>query len=126
MLINVESTKSVEDLRKGIEETAKAKNFGVMAIHEVTKTLESKGVPINYECVIVEICSPKHASIMLQKNPYVSTAMPCRIAIIDQGHKRIMSTIAPTALLEMFNMPEAKNIAEEVERLMMEIMEEVK
>ncbi|ADO45600.1 protein of unknown function DUF302 [Hydrogenobacter thermophilus TK-6] len=124
MLINVESKKSVEEIRSAIEEKAKSKGFGVMAIHEVTKILESKGVPINYQCLIIEVCSPKHASTMLQKNPYVSTAMPCRIAVIDQGDRRILSTIAPTAVLDMFNMPEEKALVEEVEKLMKEIMEE--
>jgi uncharacterized protein (DUF302 family) len=126
MLINVESTKSVEELKSKLEETAKAKGFGVMAVHEVSKILESKGVPISYQCMIVEVCSPKHASAVLQKNPYVSTAMPCRIALIDQGDKRIMSTVAPTVMLEMYNIPDAKEIAQEVERLMKEIMEEAK
>ncbi|MGB9873715.1 MAG: DUF302 domain-containing protein [Hydrogenobacter sp.] len=126
MLINVESTKSLEELKSKLEETAKAKGFGVMTVHEVSKILESKGVPINYQCIIIEVCSPKHASTVLQKNPYVSTAMPCRISLIDQGDKRIMSTVAPTVMLEMYNIPEAKEIAEEVERLMKEIMEEAK
>jgi len=123
MLISVESTKSVEEIRKAIEETAKAKNFGVMAVHEVSKILQNKGVPISYECVIVEVCSPRHASTMLEKNPYISTAMPCRIVIMDQGDKRIISTVAPTAIIDMYNMPEGKEIAEEVEGLVKEIME---
>ncbi len=69
MLLNYESSKSVQEVRSAIEENAKAKGFGVMAVHEVSKILENKGVPINYECVIVEVCSPKHASQVLQKNP---------------------------------------------------------
>lgn len=126
MLIIVESTKSLEELKSRLEEIAKAKGFGVMAVHEVSKMLENKGVPISYQCMILEVCSPKHASAVLQKNPYVSTAMPCRIALIDQGDKRIMSTIAHTVIFEMCNMPETREIAQEVERVMKEIMQEAK
>ncbi len=123
MLINMESNKSVEEVRKNIEENAKAKGFGVMSTHEVTNILKNKGHPINYNCVIVEICQPKSASEVLSKNPYISTAMPCRIAIFEKDGKTIVSTIAPTKMLEMYDEPELKGVAEEVEKLVKEIME---
>jgi Uncharacterized conserved protein len=59
MLINFETQKSVQEVRTALEEKAKAKGFGVMAAHEVSNILKNKGVPIDYECVIVEVCSPK-------------------------------------------------------------------
>ncbi len=124
MLINVETTKSVEEAKKAVEEKAKEKGFGVMGVHEVSDILESKGTPISYKCVIVEICQPKAASQVLSKNAYISTAMPCRISIFEQEGKTHLSTIAPTQMLEMFNEPELKDVAQEIERLVKEIMEE--
>ncbi|RMH80890.1 MAG: DUF302 domain-containing protein [Acidobacteria bacterium] len=124
MLINLETTKPPEEVRKSIEEKAKAKGFGIMAVHEVHNILQSKGVPIDYRCLIVEVCSPKHASTVLSKDPYISTAMPCRIAIFEKDGKTVVSTIAPTAMLESFDRPELRFVAEEVERLIREIMEE--
>ncbi|MCS6998089.1 MAG: DUF302 domain-containing protein [Aquificaceae bacterium] len=124
MLINLETEKSLEEVRKNLEERAKAKGFGVMSVHEVSQILQSKGVPINYNCVIVEVCSPRHASQVLSAEPYISTAMPCRIALFEKEGKTALSTMAPTAMLEMFNRPELREVAEEVERLVREIMEE--
>ncbi len=124
MLISYETTKSVEEVRKAIEEKAKANGFGVMAVHEVSNILESKGVPISYKCVIVEVCSPRHASQVLSKDPYISTAMPCRIAIFEEDGKTKVSTMAPTAMLELFKRPELEEVAKEVEELMKKIMEE--
>ncbi|WP_457600593.1 DUF302 domain-containing protein [Hydrogenivirga sp.] len=124
MLINVESNKSVEDVRQKLEETAKAKGFGVMSTHEVTNILKNKGHPISYGCVIVEICQPKAASQVLSKNPYISTAMPCRVAIFEEKGRTILSTIAPTQMLEMYDEPELKSVAEEIEKTVKEIMEE--
>jgi len=74
--------------------------------------------------VIVEICQPKAASQVLSKNPFISTAMPCRVAIFEQNGKTVLSTIAPTQMIEMYNEPELKGVAEEVEKLVKEIMEE--
>ena len=124
MLINFETEKSVQEVRQAIEEKAKAKGFGVMSVHEVSNILKNKGVPIDYECIIVEVCSPKHASQVLSKNAFISTAMPCRIAIFQRDNKTVVSTIAPTAMLDMYDEPELKPVAEEVEKLMKEIMEE--
>ncbi|MEZ0336611.1 MAG: DUF302 domain-containing protein [Aquificaceae bacterium] len=119
-----ETTKSVEEVRKAIEEKAKANGFGVMSVHEVSNILESKGVPISYKCVIVEVCSPRHASQVLSKDPYISTAMPCRIAIFEENGKTVVSTMAPTTMFELFKRPELEEIAKEVEELMKKIMEE--
>ncbi len=124
MLISYETKKSLDEVRQAIEEKAKEKGFGVMAVHEVSKVLESKGVPISYRCVIVEVCSPRHASQVLSADPYISTAMPCRIAIFEEDGKTVLSTIAPTEMLSMFERPELEDIAKEVEDLMEQIMEE--
>ncbi len=124
MLINIETNKGVDEVRQRLEEKAKEKGFGVMSTHEVTKILENKGHPIDYSCVIVEICQPRSASQVLSKNPYISTAMPCRVAIFERNGKTVLSTIAPTQMIEMYNEPELKGVAEEIERLVREIMEE--
>lgn len=124
MLITLETNKSLQEVRQKLEEVAKAKGFGVMAVHEVSNILQSKGVPIDYSCVIVEVCSPRHASQVLSVDPYFSTAMPCRIALFEKGGKTVISTISPNAMVNMFDKPEVSHIAEEVEKLMREIMEE--
>jgi uncharacterized protein (DUF302 family) len=124
MLINLETTKSVEEVRVRLEEVAKAKGFGVMSVHEVTKILESKGFPIDYNCVIVEVCQPKAASEVLTKNPYISTAMPCRISIFRKEGRTVLSTIAPTEMIKMYNEPQLEELARKVEEQIREIMEE--
>ncbi len=124
MLMNFETSKDVQEVRTALEEKAKAKGFGVMAVHEVSNILKNKGVPIDYQCLIVEVCSPRHASQVLSKNAFISTAMPCRIAIFQKDDKTIVSTMAPTAMLEMFQETDLKGIAEEVEELMKEIIQE--
>ncbi len=124
MLINLETKKSVEEVRQKLEEAAKSRGFGVMSTHEVTKILESKGHPIDYPCVIVEICQPKAASQVLSQNPYISTAMPCRVAVFSREGKTVLSTISPLQMLEMFNEPQLKEVAQEIEDLIKEILKE--
>ncbi|MDQ7082790.1 MAG: DUF302 domain-containing protein [Aquificota bacterium] len=107
-----------------MRETAKSKGFGVMGTHEVTNILQSKGHPISYGCVIVEICQPKAASQVLSKRPDISTAMPCRVSIYEENGKTVLATISPLQMIEMYNEPELKGIAQEIESAVKEIMEE--
>ncbi len=123
MLINVESAKNLDDIRNLLEEKAKEKGFGIMAVHEVTNILKNKGVPIDYTLIIYEVCLPRAASEVLKKNPYLSTALPCRIAIIQDGNRYILSTIKPTYMIDLYKESELQLVAEEVEELIKEIME---
>jgi uncharacterized protein (DUF302 family) len=61
---------------------------------------------------------------VLSKNAFISTATPCRIAIFQKDGKMVVSTMAPTVMLEMFQEPQLKDVAEEVEGLMKEIIQE--
>lgn len=124
MLINYETSKSVEEVKERLEQAAKSKGFGVMAVHDVSSVLESKGVPIKYRCLIMEVCSPKHASKVLSEDPYIATALPCRIAIFQENGKTVVSTMAPTEVLSLFERDDLEDLAYEVERMLEEIMEE--
>jgi hypothetical protein len=54
----------------------------------------------------------------------VSTALPCRISIYEEGGKTILATLKPTTLLAMFNTPQLKGVAQEVEDTNVKIMKE--
>ena len=54
----------------------------------------------------------------------VSTALPCRISIYEEGGKTILATLKPTTLLAMFNAPQLKEVAQEVEDTIVKIMKE--
>jgi uncharacterized protein (DUF302 family) len=54
----------------------------------------------------------------------VSTALPCRISIYEEDGKTILATLKPTTLLGMFNTPQLKGVAQEVEDTIVKIMTE--
>ncbi len=124
MLINVETQKDFDKVVQDVQEKSKEKGFGVMSVHEVHKILESKGMPINYKCTIIEICQPKAASTVLSKRADISTAMPCRISVYEQNGKVFLSTMAPTELLNLYKADEFKELAQEIENTIKSIMEE--
>jgi len=124
MLINVETTKDFDKVVQDLQEASKARSYGVMSVYEVHNILQSKGFPIDYRCTIVEICNPRAASQALSQESAISTAMPCRISVIEKEGKVVLSTLAPTYILSQFGVKELEELAKSVEEEIKAIMEE--
>jgi len=86
--------------------------------------MKKKGINLENECLIFEICQPQQAKEVLGKNMSVSAALPCRISLYRENNKTFLATLKPTALLAMFDSPELKGIAEEIEKTIIKIMED--
>ena len=54
----------------------------------------------------------------------VSTALPCRISIYEEGGKTMLATLKPTTLLAMFNTPQLAQVARDVEATIIAIMDD--
>ncbi len=124
MLIKMSSDKTISQAASAVEASAKANQFGVMQVHNLQETMIKKGVEFPRECLILEICQPEQAKKVLDQNMSISTALPCRISIYKEGDKTILATIKPTVLLAMFNTPQLKDVALEVENTIIKIMKE--
>lgn len=124
MIYKLESKKEFETVVKDLEETAKKYKFGVLKTHDVKETLTSKGLSFSMDCKIVEICNPQSAKQVLEVNPDISSALPCRVSVYRDKGNVTLATIKPTALLSMFPNPELKAVAEEVEAAILKIMKE--
>lgn len=124
MIYKVESTKSLNEAASALEAATQRNKFGVIAVHDLKAKLNEKGVKFDPDCLIYEVCNPHQAKKVLEGHPDFATVLPCRIAIYRAGNKTVLSTIRPTALLEMFPSPELKPVAEEVEKVMIAIMNE--
>jgi uncharacterized protein (DUF302 family) len=95
-----------------------------MQVHNLQETMTKKGVNLAHECLIFEVCQPQQAKKVLDENMSVSTALPCRISIYEEGGKTILATLKPTTLLAMFNAPQREGVAQEVENTIVTIMKE--
>ncbi len=124
MLIKLTTEKSVTDAATALQLAVAANHFGVMQVHNLQQTMQKKGVDFNHECLIFEVCQPQQAKKVLDADMSVSTALPCRISIYEEDGKTILATLKPTKLLAMFNVPQLKEVAQEVEDTIVKIMKE--
>jgi uncharacterized protein (DUF302 family) len=124
LLLTRSSALPLETVCLRLAEVAVAHKFGVLAIHNLREKMESKGVPFARECRVIEVCNPKQAQIVLNQAIEISTALPCRISVYEEGGRTILATIKPKMLLTMFRAPGAAATAQEVEDTMVKILEE--
>ena len=124
MLYKISSPKTVGAAADALHAAAAANHFGVMHVHNLKETMAKKGVEFAHECLIFEVCQPQQAKRVLDENMSVSTALPCRISIYDEGGKTVLATLKPTALLAMFNVPQLEQVAREVETTILKILTE--
>ena len=124
MLIKFSTDKALSEAAAALQVAVAANHFGVMQVHNLKETLVKKGVEFAHECLIFEVCQPQQAKTVLDQNMSVSTALPCRISVYEEGGKTILATLKPTTLLAMFNTPQLEAVAQEVEDTLIKIMME--
>src|SRR5471030_111222 len=124
MLIKLSSKKTVGEAATALKVAVEANHFGVMHVYNLKETMTKKGVEFDRECLIFEVCQPQQAKKVLDHDMSVSTALPCRISIYEEGGKTILATLKPTTLLVMFNTPQLEEVAQEVEDTIVKIMKE--
>lgn len=124
MLHIVESRKPLDRVAKDLEEAVARHQFGVLGVHDLKTTMAKKGVDFSPECRIFEVCNPHQAKKVLEANLEISTALPCRISLYDEGGVRKLATIKPTMLIDLYSTPGLKAVAQEVEATLEAIMAE--
>ena len=125
MLVKLSTDKTVREAAAALQAAVQANHFGVMQVHNLKETMTKKGVEFARECLIFEVCQPQQAKKVLDQNMSISTALPCRISLYEEGGKTILATLKPTILLAMFNAPQLEGVAQEVEDTIVKIMKEV-
>ncbi|WP_435548844.1 DUF302 domain-containing protein [Desulfobacterium sp. N47] len=124
MLIKLPTDKTVSETAADLKAAVQSNHFGVMQVHNLKETMAKKGVDFPRECLIFEVCQPQQAKKVLDQNMSISTALPCRISIYEEGGKTMLATLKPTTLLAMFNTPQLEGVAQEVEDTIVKIMKE--
>lgn len=124
MLILRSTSQPLETVCQRLPEIAASHKFGVLGVHNLREKMESKGVPFGRECRVIEVCNPRQAQVVLHQAIEISTALPCRISVYEEGGKTVLATIKPSMLLRMFDVPGAAATAKEVEDSMVRIMDE--
>lgn len=124
MLLQVPSNKPLDEIERGLQESAARHKFGIIATHDLRQTLANKGVVLNQDCRVYEVCNPHQAKKVLDANGAISTALPCRISVYGEPGQYTLATLRPTELMKGFTVPGVETVAEEVEEVLRAMMTE--
>lgn len=121
----VHSSKSFDAAVSAIEQKTAEKGFRVLHTHDVAGTLAEKGFT-REPLKIVEICNARYANEALNKDVSVALMLPCPIAVYRKDDKTFISTMKPSALAEFYPEAGIEAIAAQVEKTVLQIVDEAK
>ncbi len=117
--------KSVQEVIDSLKDVSSKYKFGIQHIHNITETLKSKGIELENECQIVDICNPMIAEKLLSEDMSLSIIMPCKISVYTQDGETIIAMNSLVQLVDDIN-PDLIEIAQEAQEQLLEIIDEIK
>jgi uncharacterized protein (DUF302 family) len=124
VLIQIPSARSMDEIERGLQESAARHQFGIIATHDLKETLAKKGVDIALECRVYEVCNPQQAKKVLDADGSISTALPCRISVYGKPGGYTIATIRPTEMMKAFGGEAIHATAREVESVLVSMISE--
>lgn len=121
----VETSKEVDEAIAAIETKAAEKGFRVLHVHDVQVTLAAKGFDIE-PMKIVEVCNARYASQVLAKDKKISLMLPCPISVFVEQGKTYISALKPRVIVDYYPDANIEEIAAEVERIVLALVNETK
>jgi uncharacterized protein (DUF302 family) len=124
MVYSRQTTGDMDAIGRRLEEAIKAHQFGILGMIDLQAKMKEKGVDFKNACRIYEVCNPRIAKQVLEKEMSISTALPCRISVFQEGNKITIATLLPTQTLGLFNVPDLATVAEGVEKDILAMVDE--
>lgn len=123
----VASTRSVDQAQEAVTAAAQERKFGVLHHYDLKQTLKGKGFELEPEVRVLEICNPAYADRVLKTEVAMNMALPCRISVWQEDGATRIGMVRPKAMLEMLTQaPALRQVADEVERLMVEMIDQAR
>lgn len=107
-----------------LEAAIPAHGFGLLMVHDLGKTLRSKGLDFPQQCRVFEVCNPRQAAQVLKADLNLATALPCRISVTSQEGRTRIGMVRPAVMLSALSSdPGLAEVARQVEATTIAIIE---
>lgn len=119
-----ESSHTPDEVDLRLREAAQRHKFGVLNVQDLRATLKSKGIDLGSECRVYDVCNPQAATKALRNEMTASVVLPCRISVFTEGATTKIATVRPTDLLQATGIKGVGDLATEIEREVVAIIDE--
>ena len=123
----VETKKTFGQASADLETAVKRNGFGVLHVHDIGATLRGKGIALDEECKVFEVCNPVQAGKVLTTDMRLNMALPCRISVFTDKGKTKIGLIRPLKMLTaLSDDPSLVQIAGDVEEKTIQMVDAAK
>lgn len=123
----VETSKSFNQAATDLESAIIRNNFGLLHVHDLATTLRNKGIVLDEECKVFEVCNPAQAAKVLSIDMRLNMALPCRISVFTENGKTKIGLIKPVQMLSALSQDAAlTQVAKDVEEKTIKMVDEAK
>jgi uncharacterized protein (DUF302 family) len=122
----VEVDKTLPEAVAALEASLKNEKFGVLWSLNMKETLAGKGVELDGDYIILEVCNPHEAKRVLEKSPLVSYFLPCKIVVYMENGGTKVGLPRPTELIKLVDDEELQKIAADIERRLIDSIDSIK
>ena len=119
-----EAAGTVDEVGRKLEAAVKARKFGVIGVIDLQAKMREKGVEFAHACRVYEVCNPQRAKQVLEEDMSISTVLPCRITVYEEGGRVKVATLLPTQVLGLFGAADLAAVAQDVERDIVAMVDE--
>jgi|AntRauTorcE11897_2_1112592.scaffolds.fasta_scaffold63609_1 uncharacterized protein (DUF302 family) len=101
---------------ESLENNLKENGFGILWQLNFKEKLKEKGLEFKDDFVVLEVCNPKQAKEVMEKNIHIGYVLPCKMVVRRENNKTYIGMTSPEMLIGLFENTELKEVAKKVEK----------
>lgn len=126
MIYEVKTEKTFDIAREDLKKSLGARSFGVLWEMNFKDKLHEKGLEFEDDFQVMEVCNPPKAKKVLDKHREAGYMLPCKMAVYTKEGHVYMGMMKPTALMGVMEKEDLRDVAEEVEAILKEALNEAR
>ena len=127
MFYIVESSKSFYEATFDLEPVVQRLGFVVLHRHDLSETLRRKGIELDDDCQVFDICNYRDMEKLLAADLRLALTLPWRISVYTENGATKIGLIRPEPLFAAFGKnSELARLAGEIEEKMRQIVDETR
>ncbi|MGG3456223.1 DUF302 domain-containing protein [Paenibacillus rhizolycopersici] len=122
----VETIKTPEQAIAELTNQLKEEQFGILWQFNMKDKLHEKGVELDINYHILEVCNPVEAKRVLTENTLVGYFLPCKLVVYQENETTKIGMPRPSALIGLIENSEMMKIASDIEDRLIACVEKSK
>ena len=112
--------KSFAEALESIINALKEREFGVLWQLNFKEKMAEHGIEFQNNFMILEVCNPQKANEVLSAHIEVGYFLPCKVVVYEKDDEVFIGTAKPGMLLGMMGYDDLDDVANEVEKILIE------